>query len=124
MLAGAIMTGEKRVRAYVNGAFDGAFEDLTDACLKYGLKRQRVLRTLNESGVFTRGKRLELVFRGTPAGMFEEKLRLLQTLARSTDGARAIIDETIRRLMAIRSGESLDWGAEKKKAKTAGRKKE
>ena len=118
------MTGEKRVRAYVNGAFDGAFEDLTDACLKYGLKRQRVLRTLNESGVFTRGKRLELVFRGTPAGMFEEKLRLLTTLARSTDGARAIIDETIRRLMAIRSGESLYWNAEKKKAKTAGRKKE
>ena len=118
------MTGEKRVRAYVNGTFDGAFEDLTEACLKYGLKRQRVLMILNESGVYTRGKRLELVFRGTPAGMFEEKLRLLQTLARSTDGARAIIDETIRRLMAIRSGESLDWGAEKKKAKTAGRKKE
>ena len=118
------MTGEKRVRAYVNGVFDGAFEDLTDACIKYGLKRQRVLRILNESGVFARGKRLELVFRGTPAGMFEEKLRLLTTLARSTDGARAIIDETIRRLMAIRSGESLDWGAEKKKAKTAGRKKE
>ena len=118
------MTGEKRVRAYVNGAFDGAFEDLTEACLKYGLKRQRVLKTLNESGVYTRGKRLELVFRGTPAGMFEEKLRLLTTLARSTDGARAIIDETIRRLMAIRSGESLDWNAEKKKAKTAGRKKE
>ena len=118
------MTGEKRVRAYVNGAFDGAFEDLTEACLKYGLKRQRVLRILNESGVFARGKRLELVFRGTPAGMFEEKLRLLTTLARSTDGARAIIDETIRRLMAIRSGESLDWGAEKKTAKTAGRPKE
>ena len=118
------MTGEKRVRAYVNGAFDGAFEDITEACLKYGLKRQRVLRILNETGVFARGKRLELVFRGTPAGMFEEKLRLLATLARSTDGARAIIDETIRRLMAIRSGESLDWGAEKKKAKTAGRKKE
>ena len=111
------MSGEKRVRAYVNGAFDGAFEDLTEACLKYGLKRQRVLRTLNETGVFTRGKRLEIVFRGTPAGMFEEKLRLLTTLARSTDGARAIIDETIRRLMAIRSGESLDWSAEKK-AKT------
>ena len=74
--------------------------------------------------IFTRGKRLELVFRGTPAGMFEEKLRLLMTLARSTEGARAIIDETIRRLMAIRSGESLDWGAEKKKAKTAGRHKE
>ena len=108
------MTGEKRVRAYVNGAFDSAFEDLTDACLKYGLKRQRVLRILNESGVFARGKRLELVFRGTPAGMFEEKLRLLATLARSTEGARAIIDETIRRLMAIRSGESLDWNAEKK----------
>ena len=51
------MTGEKRVRAYVNGMFDGAFEDLTEACLKYGLKRQRVLRILNESGVFTRGKR-------------------------------------------------------------------
>ena len=118
------MTGEKRVRAYVNGAFDGAFEDITEACLKYCLKRQRVLRILNETGVFARGKRLELVFRGTPAGMFEEKLRLLQTLARSTDGARAIIDETIRRLMAIRSGESLDWGAEKKTAKTAGRKKE
>lgn len=118
------MTGEKRVRAYVNGAFDGAFEDLTEACLKYGLKRQRVLNILNESGVFTRGKRLELVFRGTPAGVFEEKLRLLLTLARSTDGARAIIDETIRRLMAIRSGESLDWNAEKKKAKTAGKKKE
>ena len=115
------MTGEKRVRSYVNGVFDGAFEDLTDACLKYGLKRQRVLRTLNETGVFTRGTRLEIVFRGTPAGVFEEKLRLLQTLARSTEGARAIIDETIRRLMAIRSGESLDWGAEKKKAKTAGR---
>lgn len=115
------MTGEKRVRAYVNGAFDGAFEDLTEACLKYGLKRQRVLRILNEKGVFTRGKRLELVFRGTPAGMFEEKLRFLMILARSTDGARAIIDETIRRLMAIRSGESLDWSAEKKKAKTAGR---
>ena len=118
------MTGEKRVRAYVNGAFDGAFEDITDACLKYGLKRQRVLRILNETGVFTRGTRLEIVFRSTPAGMFEEKLRLLTTLARSTDGARAIIDETIRRLMAMRSGESLDWGAEKKKAKTAGRKKE
>ena len=118
------MTGEKRVRAYVNGTFDGAFEDITDACLKYGLKRQRVLRILNESGVFTRAKRLELVFRGTPAGMFEEKLRLLATLARSTEGARAIIDETIRRLMAIRSGESLDWNAEKKKAKTAGRPKE
>ena len=118
------MTGEKRVRAYVNGAFDGAFEDLTEACLKYGLKRQRVLRILNETGVFARGKRLELVFRGTPAGMFEEKLRLLATLARSTEGARSVIDETIRRLMAIRSGESLDWGAEKKKAKTAGRKKE
>ena len=115
------MSGEKRVRAYVNGVFDGAFEDLTEACLKYGLKRQRVLRILNESGVFARGKRLELVFRGTPAGMFEEKLRLLTTLARSTDGARAIIDETIRRLMAIRSGESLDWNAEKKKAKTVGR---
>ena len=115
------MTGEKRVRAYVNGAFDGAFEDITEACLKYGLKRQRVLRILNESGVFARGKRLELVFRGTPAGVFEEKLRLLATLARSTDGAQAIIDETIRRLMAIRSGESLDWGAEKKTAKTAGR---
>ena len=108
------MTGEKRVRAYVNGTFDGAFEDLTDACLKYGLKRQRVLRILNESGVFARGKRLELVFRGTPAGVFEEKLRLLATLARSTDGARAVIDETIRRLMAIRSGESLDWNADKK----------
>ena len=79
---------------------------------------------LNETGGFTRGKRLELVVRGTPTGMFEEKLRLLQTLARSTDGARAIIDETIRRLMAIRSGESLDWNAEKKKAQTAGRKKE
>ena len=118
------MTGEKRVRAYVNGAFDGAFEDLTDACIKYGLKRQRVLRILNETGVFARGKRLELVFRGTPAGMFEEKLRLLTTLARSTDGARAIIDETLRRLMAIRSRESLDCGAEKKKAKPAGRKKE
>ena len=118
------MTGEKRVRAYVNGAFDGAFEDITEACLKYGLKRQRVLRILNETGVFARSKRLELVFRGTQAGMFEEKLRLLTTLARSTDGARAIIDETIRRLMAIRSGESLDWNAEKKKAKTAGRKKE
>lgn len=118
------MTGEKRVRAYINGAFDGAFEDLTEACLKYGLKRQHVLRILNESGVYTRGKRLELVFRGTPAGVFEEKLRLLLTLARSTEGARAVIDETIRRLMAIRSGESLDWGAEKKKAKTAGRKKE
>lgn len=118
------MTGEKRVRAYVNGTFDGAFEDLTEACLKYGLKRQHVLKILNESGVYTRGTRLEIVFRGTPAGMFEEKLRLLQTLARSTDGARAIIDETIRRLMAIRSGESLDWNAEKKKAKTAGRKKE
>ena len=118
------MTGEKRVRAYVNGTFDGAFEDLTEACLKYGLKRQRVLRILNETGVFTRGTRLEIVFRSTPAGMFEEKRRLLTTLARSTDGARAIIDETIRRLMAIRSGESLDWGAEKKKAKTAGRKKE
>ena len=118
------MTGEKRVRAYVNGTFDGSFEDLTEACLKYGLKRQRVLRILNETGVFTRGTRLEIVFRSTPAGMFEEKLRLLTTLARSTDGARAIIDETIRRLMAIRSGESLDWGAEKKKAKTAGRKKE
>ena len=104
------MSGEKRVRAYVNGAF----EDLTDACLKYGLKRQRVLRILNESGVFARGKRLELVFRGTPAGVFEEKLRLLATLARSTDGARAVIDETIRRLMAIRSGESLDWNADKK----------
>ena len=118
------MTGEKRVRAYVNGTFDGAFEDLTEACLKYGLKRQRVLRTLNETGVFTRGTRLEIVFRGNPAGLFEEKLRLLTTLARSTDGARAVIDETIRRLMAIRSGESLDWGAEKKKAKTAGRPKE
>ena len=117
------MTGEKRVRAYVNGAFDGAFEDLTDACLKYGLKRQRVLRILNETGVFTRGTRLEIVFRGTPAGMFEEKLRFLMTLARSTDGARAVIDETIRRLMALRSGESLHWGAEKKKAKTAGRPK-
>ena len=117
------MTGEKRVRAYINGAFDGAFEDLTEACLKYGLKRQRVLRILNESGVYTSGKRLEIVFRGTPAGVFEEKLRFLLTLARSTDGARAIIDETIRRLMAIRSGESLDWGAEKKKAKTAGRPK-
>ena len=117
------MTGEKRVRAYVNGTFDGAFEDLTEACLKYGLKRQRVLRILNESGVFTRGKQLEIVFRGNPAGMFEEKLRLLTTLARSTDGARAIIDETIRRLMAIRSGESLDWNAEKKKTKTAGRPK-
>ena len=115
------MAGEKRVRAYVNGAFDGAFEDITEACLKYGLERQRVLRILNESGVFARGERLELVFRGTPAGMFEEKLRLLTTLARSTDGARAVIDETIRRLMAIRSGESLDWGAEKKKAKTVGR---
>lgn len=108
------MTGEKRVRAYVNGTFDGAFEDLTEACLKYGLKRQRVLKILNESGVYTRGTRLEIVFRGTPAGMFEEKLRLLQTLARSTDGARDVIDETIRRLMAIRSGESLDWNAEKK----------
>ena len=118
------MTGEKRVRAYVNGMFDGAFEDLTEACLKYGLKRQRVLRILNESGVYTRGTRLEIVFRSTPAGMFEEKLRLLTTLARSTEGAREIIDETIRRLMAIRSGESLDWNAEKKKAKTAGRKKE
>ena len=118
------MTGEKRVRAYVNGTFDGAFEDLTEACLKYGLKRQRVLRTLNESGVYTRGKRLEIVFRGTPAGVFEEKIKMLLTLARSTDGARAIIDETIRRLMAIRSGESLDWNAEKKKAKTAGRQKE
>ena len=118
------MAGEKRVRAYVNGAFDGAFEDITEACLKYGLKRQRVLRILNETGVFARGKRLELVFRGTPAGVFEEKLKMLLTLARSTDGARAIIDETIRRLMAIRSGESLDWNAEKKKAKTAGRKKE
>lgn len=117
------MTGEKRVRAYVNGAFDGAFEDITDACLKYGLKRQRVLRTLSESGIFTRGKRLEIVFRGTPAGMFEEKLRLLTTLARSTEGARAVIDETIRRLMAIRSGESLDWNAEKKKTKTVGRPK-
>lgn len=117
------MTGEKRVRAYVNGTFDGAFEDITDACLKYGLKRQRVLRILNESGVFTRGKQLEIVYRGTPAGVFEEKLKMLLTLARSTDGARAIIDETIRRLMAIRSGESLDWSAEKKKAKTAGRKK-
>ena len=117
------MTGEKRVRAYVNGAFDGAFEDLTEACLKYGLKRQRVLRTLNETGVFTRGTRLEIVFRSTPAGMFEEKLKMLLTLARSTDGARAIIDETIRRLMAIRAGEALDWGAEKKKAKTAGRPK-
>ena len=117
------MTGEKRVRAYVNGAFDGAFEDITEACLKYGLKRQRVLRILNETGVFTRGRRLEIVFRSTPAGMFEEKLRLLATLARSTDGARAIIDETIRRLMAIRSGESLDWNAEKKKPKTAGRPK-
>ena len=117
------MTGEKRVRAYVNGAFDGAFEDITEACLKYGLKRQRVLRILNESGVFTRGTRLEIVFRGTPAGMFEEKLRFLMILARSTDGARSIIDETIRRLMAIRSGESLDWGAEKKTAKTAGRPK-
>lgn len=108
------MTGEKRVRAYVNGTFDGAFEDLTEACLKYGLKRQRVLKILNESGVYTRGTRLEIVFRGTPAGMFEEKLILLQTLARSTDGARDVIDETIRRLMAIRSGESLDWNAEKK----------
>lgn len=117
------MTGEKRVRAYVNGTFDGAFEDLTEACLKYGLKRQRVFRILNESGVFTRGKQLEIVYRGTPAGVFEEKLKMLLTLARSTDGARAIIDETIRRLMAIRSGESLDWNAEKKKAKTAGRKK-
>ena len=117
------MTGEKRVRAYVNGAFDGAFEDITDACLKYGLKRQRVFRILNESAVFTRGKQLAIVFRGTPAGMFEEKLRLLATLARSTEGARAVIDETIRRLMAIRSGESLDWNAEKKKAKTAGRPK-
>ena len=113
------MSGEKRVRAYVNGVFDGAFEDLTEACLKYGLKRQRVLRILNESGVFTRGKRLELVFRGTPAGMFEEKLRLLQTLARSTEGARAIIDETIRSLMAIRSGEALDWGDEKNGEKNA-----
>ena len=118
------MTGEKRVRAYVNGMFDGAFEDLTEACLKYGLKRQRVLRILNESGVYTRGKQLEIVYRGTPAGVFEEKLKMLLTLARSTDGARAIIDETIRRLMAMRSGESLDWNAEKKKAKTAGRKKE
>ena len=118
------MTGEKRVRAYVNGAFDGAFEDLTEACLKYGLKRQRVLRILNETGVFTRGTRLEIVFRGTPAGVFEEQLKMLLPLASITDGARAIIDETIRRLMAIRSGESLDWGAEKKKAKTAGRKKE
>jgi hypothetical protein len=108
------MAGEKRVRAYLNGAFDGAFEDITGACLKYGLKRQRVLRILNESGVFTRGTRLEIVFRGTPAGVFEEKLRLLTTLARSTEGARAVIDETIRRLMAIRSGESLDWNAEKK----------
>ena len=108
------MTGEKRVRAYVNGTFDGAFEDLTDACLKYGLKRQRVFRILNESGVFTRGKQLEIVYRGTPAGVFEEKLRLLATLARSTEGARAVIDETIRRLMAIRSGESLDWNADKK----------
>ena len=108
------MSGEKRVRAYVNGTFDGAFEDLTEACLKYGLKRQRVLRILNETGVFARGKRLELVFRGTPAGVFEEKLKMLLTLARSTDGARAIIDETIRRLMAIRSGEWLDWVAEKK----------
>ena len=108
------MTGEKRVRAYVNGMFDGAFEDLTEACLKYGLKRQRVLRILNESGVFARGKRLELVFRGPPAGVFEEKLKMLLTLARSTEGARAIIDETIRRLMAIRSGESLDWNADKK----------
>ena len=88
------------------------------------MKRQRVLRILNESGVYTRGKRLELVFRGTPAGMFEEKLRLLATLARSTDGARAVIDETIRRLMAIRTGESVDWNAEKKKARTAGGKKE
>ena len=117
------MTGEKRVRAYVNGAFDGAFEDLTEACLKYGLKRQRVLKILNESGVYTRGKQLEIVYRGTPAGVFEEKLKMLLTLARSTDGARAIIDETIRRLMAMRSGESLDWNAEKKKAKTAGRPK-
>ena len=63
------------------------------------------------------------MFRGPPAGALEEKLRLLKTLARSTDGARAIIDDTIRRLMAIRSGESLDWGAEKKKAKTVGRQK-
>ena len=118
------MTGEKRVRAYVNGTFAGAFEDLTEACLKYGLKRQRVLRILNESGVFTRGKQLEIVYRGTPAGVFEEKLKMLLTLARSTEGARAIIDETIRRLMAIRSGESLDWNAEKKKAKPAGRQKE
>lgn len=117
-------SGEKRVRAYINGAFDGAFKDLTEACLKYGLKRQRVLKILNESGVYTRGKQLEIVYRGTPAGVFEEKLKMLLTLARSTDGARPIIDETIRRLMAIRSGESLDWNAEKKKAKTAGRKKE
>lgn len=117
------MTGEKRVRAYVNGVFDGAFEDLTDACLKYGLKRQRVLKTLSETGAFTRGKRLEIVFRGTPAGEFEEQLRLLATLARSTDGARPIIDETIRRLMAIRSGESLDWNPEKKKPKRRGRPK-
>lgn len=114
------MTGEKRVRAYVNGIFDGAFEELTEACLKYGLKRQRVLKILNESGVYTRGTRLEIVFRGTPAGVFEEQLKMLVTLARSTDGARAIIDETIRRLMAIRSGESLDWNADKK---TAGRTK-
>ena len=71
------MTGEKRVRAYVNGTFDGAFEDLTEACLKYGLKRQRVLRILNESGVFTRGKQLEIVYRGTPAGVLEEKLKML-----------------------------------------------
>ena len=115
------MTGEKRVSAYVNGAFNGAFEDLTEACLNYALKRPRGLRTLNETGVFARGTRLEIVFRGNPAGLFEEKLRLLTTLARSTDGARAIIDETIRRLMAIRSGESLDWNADKKKAKTVGR---
>ena len=117
------MSGEKRVRAYVNGVFDGSFDDLTAACLKYGLRRQRVLAILNEHGIFSRGKRLEIVFRGTPAGMFEEKLRMLTTLARSTDGSRTIIDETIRRLMAIRSGESLDWNADKKKPKTAGRPK-
>lgn len=118
------MTGAQcKVRAYVDGVFAGAFEDISDACIRFALKRADVAPQVLRNGMYIRGSRLELIHSATPAMAFEEKLRQLCQLARTVDGAGAIIDETIRRLMVTKTGESLDWGAEKKKVKRKGRQK-
>lgn len=121
------MTGEVKVHAYHNGAFGGAFDDVSGACLRLAIKRNNALvAELTAKGIWRSAKKgdvVEIVNLDSPAGRWEDKLRQLCILARGTDGAEKVIDETIRRLNAMRSGASLDW-AKSKENKTRGRNKQ